>query len=160
MWGWARNKYKWGSSCSCLDLSFASVWCNDCRGLTTRRTDGKGNVLNGGCFFQPNSSLTSDILMTILPSYLIDAPNLLYIFLLYLLSWCFWHSVLGSVGNIPSPKAPNLPEVIEAALERGLRWLLRIYENSGALVSYHCHPSLPLGNWRTGWMLYEKRLGL
>lgn len=49
----------------------------------------RGSVLKGGCFFQPNSSLTSDILMTILPSYLIDAPNLLCIFPLYLLSWCF-----------------------------------------------------------------------
>lgn len=34
-----------------------------------------------------NSSLTSDVLMTTLPSCLVDVPTLLFIFLLYLLSW-------------------------------------------------------------------------
>lgn len=39
----------------------------------------------------------------------------------------------------------TLPEVIAAALKRGLHWPLRIYENFLVLVSYHCHPSLHLG---------------
>lgn len=47
-------------------------------------------------FLNHDSSLTSDILMTILPSYLIDAPTLLCIFPVFV--WVgIWLSVLGSV---------------------------------------------------------------
>lgn len=53
-----------------------------------RRVMGRGSVSEVAAFFHRSSSLTSDILMTILPSYLIDAPTLLCIFPLYLLMWC------------------------------------------------------------------------
>lgn len=53
----------------------------------SRRAEGNRAVFSKvAAFLNRDSSRTSDILMTILPSYLIDAPTLLCIFPLYLLS--------------------------------------------------------------------------
>lgn len=103
--------------------------------------------------------------MTILPSDLIDAPNLC-IFPLYLLSWCVWHSVLGSVGKVTQYESIEAPWGHSSCLRERFALAPEDFWQLPALVSYRCHPSLPLGievlvkcDMKRGWA-YKPGTGL